>query len=121
MASADFLLRSSRRPFRRKARSPQIRRLPFTARPPNLRRLILDHESFAACSPLALIGVASDPVSVRRPAASLHASFPQSVALLQLRFASIAMVGFREDLHLQGIRHAGRTDRGRREIALPAP
>jgi hypothetical protein len=27
-----------------------------------------------------------------------------------LRFASIAMVGFREDSHLQGIRHAGRTN-----------
>jgi hypothetical protein len=91
MAYADFLLPhfSSRgRPFRRKARSPQIRHTPFTARPPDLRRLTLDHESFAVTCPLALIGVASDPVSVRRPAASLHASFPRSVTLpaVALRF-----------------------------------
>jgi len=96
------------RPFRHKARSPQVRRLPFTARPPDLRRLILDHESFAVIGPLALIGTASNPVSVRRPTVSLHASFPRSVALPQLRFASIAMVNSWEDFHLQGVRHAGR-------------
>jgi len=91
MAYADFLLPplfSRGRPFRRKARSPQIRHPPFTARPPDLRRLIFDHESFAVTCPLALIGVASNPVSVRRPAASLHASFPRSVTLpaVALRF-----------------------------------
>ena len=90
-------------------RSPQIRRLPFAARPPDLHRLIFDHEGFALLGPLALIGSAFYPVSVRRPAVALHASFPQSVALLQLRFASVAMVGFWEDLHLLGLRHAGRT------------
>ena len=111
MASADFLPPTFQqgRPFRRKARSPQIRHPPFTARPPDLRRLILDHESFAVTCPLALIGVASNPVSVRRPAASLHASFPRSVTFPQLRFASIAMASFREDFHLQGEHHAGRT------------
>jgi hypothetical protein len=110
-ASADFSLSRLRRdhPFRCKARSPQIRRPPFAARPPDLRRLIFDHKSFAVNGPLALVGSASYPVSVRRPAASLHASFPRSVALPQLRFASIAMVSFWEDFHLQGVRHAGRT------------
>jgi len=73
--------------------------------------MIFDHESFAVVCPLALIGTASNPVSVRRPAVSLHASFPRSVALPQLRFASIAMASFWEDLHLQGVRHAGRTNR----------
>ena len=108
----DFLLPRLRwgRPFRRDARSPQVRRPPFTARPPDLRRLILDHESFAVVCPLALIGTASNPVSVRRPAVSLHASFPRSVTLPQLRFASIAMVSFWEDFHLQGVPHAGRTN-----------
>ncbi len=47
--SADFSLRlyAARRPFRRKARSPQVRTRPFTARPPDLRRLSLGHRSFA--------------------------------------------------------------------------
>jgi len=95
-ASADFSLSRLRRdrPFRHKARSPQIRRLPFTARPPDLRHLIFDHESFAVFCPLALIDNAFYPVPVRQPTVSLHASFPRSVALPQLRFASIAMVGF---------------------------
>jgi len=108
------------RPFRRKARSPQIRHPPFAARPPDLRRLIFDHESFAVTCPLALIGVASNPVSVRRPAASLHASFPRSVTFPQLRFASIAMVCSREDFHLQGEHHAGRTSKRGQRRASPS-
>ena len=55
----------------------EVRRPPFAARPPDLRRLILDHESFAVVCQLALIGTASNPVSVRRPAVSLRASFPR--------------------------------------------
>ena len=39
----------------------------------------------------------------------LHASSPQSVALLQLRFASFAVASSREDLHLQDGAHDGRT------------
>ena len=61
--------------------------------------------------PLALPGVASYPVSVRRPAASLHASFPRSVALAQLRFASLVVVNSWENFHLQDCAHAGRTKR----------
>jgi len=42
MASADFSLRFFfRRPFRRKARSPQVRTHSFTAQPPDLRRFAL--------------------------------------------------------------------------------
>src|SRR5580700_8310721 len=52
--------------------------------------LPFDHESFAVACPLALVGCAFYPVLVHRPAASLHASFPHSVALVQLRFASFA-------------------------------
>jgi hypothetical protein len=40
---------------------------------------------------------------------TFHASFPRSVALTQLHFASLAVVGSREDLHLQDRAHAGRT------------
>lgn len=49
--------------------------------------LPLDHESFAVHGPLALVGNAFYPLLVHRPAASLHASSPHSVALMQLRFA----------------------------------
>ena len=40
---------------------------------------------------------------------TLHASFPHSVALVQLRFASFAVINLREDLHLQECARAGRT------------
>ena len=50
-ASADFSLRFRRRPFRREARSPQVRTRSFTAQPPDLRRLSLDHKSFAVSLP----------------------------------------------------------------------
>ena len=45
--------------------------------------LPLDHESFAVIGPLALVGNAFYPVLVHRPAASLHASSPHSVALMR--------------------------------------
>ncbi len=102
-----------RRPFRREARSPQVRTLSFTARSPGLRRLSLGHRSFADPCPLAPLVGASYPVSVRRPAVSLPASFPRSVALAQLRFASIGMTSSRSDFHQQDSAHAGRTRKGR--------
>jgi hypothetical protein len=61
--------------------------------------LPLDHESFAVHGPLALVGNAFYPVLVHRPAASLHASSPHSVALMQLRFASLAVISSRWDFH----------------------
>jgi len=100
-----------RRPFRHEARYPQVRTQSFPAQPPNLRRLILDHKSFAVACPLALIGNASYPVLVHRLAVSIHTSFPQSVALPQLRFTSFAVVSLREDFHLQDCAHAGRTNK----------
>ena len=81
----------------------------FTARPPDLRRLSFDHRGLSVISPLATLGVASDPVLVNRPAVSLPASFPRSVTLPQLRLASFGMVSFREDFHLQDDVHARRT------------
>src|SRR5260370_5898099 len=71
--------------------------------------LPLDHESFAVRCPLALVHSASYPILVHRPAASLHASFPHSVALMQLRFASLAVINSRWDFHPQECAHAGRT------------
>jgi len=45
---------SRRRPFRRKARSPQVRARAFPAQPPDLRRRPFGRKSFAAICPLAL-------------------------------------------------------------------
>ena len=82
-----------RRPFRRKARSPQVRYVTFPAQPPDLRRLTLGCWSFAVVCPLAPVGTASYPVSVRQLAVSLPASFSADLAvgpvarLVALRFA----------------------------------
>ena len=40
---------------------------------------------------------------------TLHASFPHSVTLMQLRFTSLTVVSSRRDLHPQECAHAGRT------------
>lgn len=103
---------SPRRPFSRKTRSPQVRTRSFSAQPPDLRCLGLDHESFAVSCPLVLPGLASYPVLVHRLTVSLHASSPRSVALTQLRFALLS-VNSREDFHLRDRAHAGRTKRKR--------
>ena len=71
----------------------------------------LDHESFAVICPLALLGNAFYPVLVHRLAASLHASSPHSVTLMQLRFTSFAVINLRWDFHPQECAHAGRTKR----------
>ena len=123
MASADFSLRwpcGRRRPFRRKARSPRVRTSAFAARPPDLRRLSLDHESFAVFGPLALLGFAFYPIPVRRPAVSLPASFTPASRSDALRFASLAVTSSREDFHLQVDAHAGRTKRNGAEIRAVA-
>jgi hypothetical protein len=98
-----------RRPFRREARSPQVRTLSFTARLSGLRRLSIGHRGFAALCPLAPLVGASYPIPVRQPTVSLPASFPRSVTLTQLRFASVGMTSSRRDLHPQDSAHAGRT------------
>lgn len=69
----------------------------------------LGHKGFAVNGPLALLGSASYPVPVRRPAASLPASFTPSSRSDPLRFAPLAVTSSREDFHLQVDAHAGRT------------
>jgi hypothetical protein len=59
--------------------------------------------------PLALLGSAYYAVLAHRLAASLHAYYPHSVALMQLRFASFAVINLREDFHPQECARAGRT------------
>jgi hypothetical protein len=70
--------------------------------------LPIGHKSFAVHCPLALVGRAFYPVLVHQPGASLHASSPHSVALIQSRLASFAMTSSRWDSHPQECAHAGR-------------
>src|SRR2546422_3401616 len=57
-----------RRPFRRKARSPQVRVALLHCTTAGSTPLRLDHESFAVSCPLALLGSAFYPVLVHRRA-----------------------------------------------------
>ena len=106
-----------RRPFRHKARSPQVRTMTFSAQPPDLHHLSLGRGSFAVTGPLALLGSASYPVLVHRLADSLAASFSAPVALGALRFTWVAATSSPKDFHLQAITHAGHTRRKRRPLA----
>jgi hypothetical protein len=79
-------------PFQAQSEISPGKNIDRPARPPNLRRLSLAHESFAVIGPLAQLGSASYPVPVRRPAASLPASFTPSVLAVRrsaLRFAGL--------------------------------
>ena len=48
----------------------------------------------------------------------LHASFPRSVTLTQLRFALLTVTSSQRDSHPQVCAHAGRTQKARRGRAL---
>ena len=108
-ASADFSLRHSRRPFRHKARSPQVRTHTFIAQPPHLRRQALvtraswsmAHSPCQATPSMRFLFIGSRFM--------LHASFPRSVALTQLRFTLLTVTSSQRDLHPQVCAHAGRT------------
>jgi hypothetical protein len=108
-ASADFSLRVATLAFQpwgeiSPGKSALLRCTTARFTPPRL-----DHESFAVFGPLALLGIAFYPVFVHRLAALFHASFPHSVALVQLRFTSFAVISSRWDFHPQECAHAGRT------------
>jgi hypothetical protein len=108
-ASADFSLRLAPSPFQAQGEISPGKNALLPCTTAGLRRLILDHKSFAVRCPLALIGTASYPVLVHRLAVSLHTSSPRSVALPQLCFTSLAVVSSRRDFHPQECAHAGRT------------
>jgi hypothetical protein len=76
--------------------------------PPDLRRLTVDHKSFAVSCPLALIGIALYPILVHRLVDAIHPSSPQFVASSQLGFSTLAVASL-SDFHLQDRAHAGRT------------
>jgi len=98
-----------RRPFRHKTRSPQVRTHSFIAQPPDLRHFALVTKAlqFIACSPC--LAAPSIRFLFIGSQFMLHASFPHSLTLVQLRFTSLTVTSLREDLHLQGCAHAGRT------------
>ncbi len=109
MASADFSLRVDTSPFQAQGEISPGKNALLHCTTAGFTPLRFGHESFAVFGPLALLGSALYPILVHRLAASLHASFPRSVALAQLRFTSLAVASSREDLHLQECAHAGRT------------
>ncbi len=108
-ASADFSLRVATSAFQPSGeispgKNALLHRTTAGSTPPRL-----DHKSFAVYGPLALPGNAFYPVLVHRLTASLHASFPHSVTLMQLRFTSFVVINLRRDFHPQECAHAGRT------------
>src|SRR5881397_1016017 len=97
-ASADFSLHGSRprRPFRREARSPQIRTLAFPTRPPDLRhRALVTRASRSLvrspCSAPPRIRFLFVGPSVRSPLPSAPASRP---AFSALRFPWVLVTKF---------------------------
>ena len=90
----------------------------ITTQPLDVHSLIHDHKSFAVLCPLALIGCALYPALVHRLMASIHASSPHSVALMQLRFTSFAVASLRRDFLPQDCAHAGRPQKRATEVAL---
>ena len=99
-----------RRPFRREARSPQVRPSAFAARPPDLRRTPLVAR---ASRSLARSPWGTSPcirflcVSPRFRSPLLSAPPSRSVAL---RFAPVPATRSREDFHLPVECHAGHTN-----------
>jgi hypothetical protein len=112
-ASADFSLRLAPSPFQARGEISPGKNALLPCTTAGFTPLRLDHKSFAASCPLALLGSAFYPILVHRLAVSLYASSPRSITLPQLRFASLAVVSSRRDLHPQECAHAGRTQKSR--------
>src|SRR5690606_34679725 len=96
------------------ARSPQVRTHSFTAQPPDLRHLALITRASRFCARSPCLATPFIRFLFIGSQLMLHASFPRSVALTQLRFTSFAVINLWEDLHLQECAHAGRTQKGGR-------
>ena len=83
----------------------------FSAQPPDLHRLSLGRQSFAALGPLALLGSASYPIPVRRLTDSLAPSFSPPLAVGTFGFTWIVTTYSPEDAHPQVTCHAGHTEK----------
>lgn len=68
-------------------------------------------KSFVVSCPLAVIASAFYPVLVHQPAASLHASSPRSVTVMQSHYASLRLlwINLLWNFHPQECAYAGRT------------
>ena len=108
-ASADFSLRLAPLPFQARSEISPGKNAILPRTTAEFTLPPFDHKSFAICSSLALVSIALYPVLVHRLTVSIHASSPHSVALMQLRFTSFAVVSSRWDFHPQDCAHAGRT------------
>lgn len=93
---------------------------PSLPAPPGVapRAWLLEHppSENAVSGPHTPLGAASHRVLVHRFAVSLPASFPRSVTLPQLRFASLRMTSSWPDLHRQGCAPAGCTRQNREKL-----
>ena len=98
-ASADFSPAQHRRPFRHKARSPQVRTHSFIAQPLHLRRFALITRASRSLARSPCSAAPSMQFLSIGSRFTLHASSPHSVALMQLRFTSFAVVSLWRDLH----------------------
>jgi len=84
----------------------------FHHTPAGFTALILDGYGLRECLPARPTSAASYPVSVRRVATLLYASFRQSLTVLPLRFASASPPsGCTGDFHPQAVGHVRHTDR----------
>jgi hypothetical protein len=81
----------------------------FSAQPPDLHRLSLGRQSFAALGPLALLDSASYPIPVRRLTDSLAPSFSPPLTVGTLGFTWIVTTYSPGDSHPQVTCHAGHT------------
>src|SRR3954451_22211328 len=125
MPSADFCagVRWPRGPLslvaETRCRPPEVSSTAFTAHPPDLQPRALDGWGLRGQSSARPTRAASYPVSVRRVAALLHASFRPRLAATPLRFANTSPPsGCVGDLHPQAVEHARHTTkplRGRPE------
>ena len=91
-------------------RSPEVSSTAFAAHPPDLQLQALDGYGLRGTLPARPTRAASYPVSVRRVAALLHASFRPRLAATPLRFANTSPPsGCVGDFHPQAVEHARHT------------
>ena len=110
---------SPRRPFRHKARSPQVRTHSFSAQPPDLRHFALITRASRSWARSPCSAAPSIRFLFIGSQITLHASFPHSVTLMQLRFTSFVVINLRRDFHPQECAHAGRTHEKGEAAASP--
>ena len=110
MASADFSRRLPASPFQVRGEISPDKSTGLHHTTAGSTTSTLDHESFAVICPLALIDIASYPISVRRPVIAFPASFSLDLAVETLRFPWFSVTRSPEDLHLQVSARDGRTN-----------